>query len=180
MKKSVVKFLSGALLAAGTVFTVQAAEPQVLFSDNFAGKLTWGKSMGLAEVTTAEGPTAGSKALKLVFKTGKGIAAYPQSQHYMSKDAFEVKSTIIVEFDLKVDRSKGNIPMSLKGVAFKDFRSTAIPFVDDDQWEKVKVEITPTTPGVKLDRLTFVADTRKLAPDQETTYYIANLKIYYK
>lgn len=180
MKTSTIKFLSGALLALGAIFTVQAAEPQVLFSDNFAGRLFWGKSMGLAEASAVAGPTEGSKALKLVFKTGKGVGAYPQSQRYLGKDAFAAKSTMIVEFDLKIDRSKGNIPILLKGINFGDFRSTNIPFIDDNQWKKVKVELTPVKPDVTLNRLTFVADTRNLDPDLETIYYIANLKIYYK
>ena len=181
MRKSFL--LIGCVLSCVVVPEIRlgAAEaPQTYLTDNFADqKLQWGKSNdpALLAVAIADGPAQGEKALKLHFKIDRKGLGWPQSQRYLMKQAFIPDGAILAEFDMKVERLKGDIKLSLIGVPNKAFKSSRIGFIDDGKWQKVQVRITPTMPGTKLERLAFVVDQRQPEVGDENIFYIANLKL---
>lgn len=185
MKRSSVLVLSAVISAAGFAINLNAADEtaappaeKILLTEKFdAPALRWAGSGGIAGVALADGPAAGDKALKLHFKIDTPKLGWPQCQRYLDNGGPALSGPVIAEFDIKVERIKGNIKLSLQAVPFNEFSCSALPFVDDGKWQKVQVRITPKKPGAKLARLAFVVDQRQPNAGDENIFYIANLQL---
>ena len=93
---------------------------------------------------------------------------------------FPENTKVIVEFDVKIERVNGTLNLAVAGVNFGDFVSTKMPFLDDDKWTNVKIEIAPRKgkTNVSLDRISINADVRKVAKGTKVNFLFANLKVY--
>ncbi|MBE6367880.1 MAG: hypothetical protein E7052_08255 [Lentisphaerae bacterium] len=177
--KTFSKMLAMVLVAFG-MFSAANADEKVIFADDFT-KVRWGHSGGLAKPELVAGPKEGQKAMKLVFDINGKTSSYPQVQRYLNpKYPFPENTKVIVEFDVKIERVNGTLNLAVAGVNFGDFVSTKMPFLDDDKWTNVKIEISPRKgkTNVSLDRISINADVRKVAKGTKVNFLLANMKVY--